>query len=98
MEAEKAAMDKVAREQIEYCRENPEGWIKALITSNPRRELIHMVYIDFVIRKMITPLQAQTDQVKRYYWELAKYEAKGRLTTEPLKKLAKCLYFIESQL
>lgn len=98
MERPPKTNEQITREQIEYCREDPNAYVHFLATNNPRRELVHMLYTDAVVTKKIKPLEVQTDEVKRFYWKMAQDEAKGKLTILPLKKLAKCLYFIENQL
>lgn len=53
------------------------------------------VYVAAVRLKKLLPIEALTEEEKRYYWELSKKEAKGTLIPENLKILSKCLYCIE---
>lgn len=43
----------------------------------------------------IEPLEKLREEKKREYWEMAKRDAKGRLNTDHLKIVCKCLYTID---
>lgn len=80
---------------VQACLRDPNTFIECLVKFSSVRGEVLIYYTDAVSRKEILSLYALPDEIKRHYWTEAKRESAGRLSLNPLKDLAKCLYFID---
>lgn len=86
---------KNAREMAESCVRDPNVFVESLVKFGSVRGELSMLYAEAVGRKEIHSFYIQPDEIKRHYWREAQKEAKGRMTLEPLKELARALYYLD---
>lgn len=77
--------------QAALCRQNPEAYLNLLVTASSQRSIMFSAYNSLRMRGQLKAIELLPEEARREIWQSAKDLAKGRLPTDKLILLSKCL-------
>jgi hypothetical protein len=77
--------------QAALCRENPEVYLNLLVTAQSQRSIMFSAYNSLRMAGKLKAIELLPEEARREIWQSAKDLAKGRLPTDKLILLSKCL-------
>lgn len=95
MDALTGGFIKLGREQAILCAENPPVYCELLVTAPSQRLILMNIYRVLVRENMLVKIEHAPEETKRQFWEMAKADAKDRLTIDKLITLSTCLYCLD---